>query len=366
MKKAMKKVLAMVMALAVLMTAAMPVFAKSAAQVAAETGAKTIVKGISDSINFKPRKATGYWSKNLSTNGQTAYVLIKEGIEKGEKSIKMPKISAADQKEIQQDLYWENPELFYVKIKGTNTFKTVSAAEGDYCTYTPVYVDNYKQKISQVNSKISSILAGAPKNGSDYDKELYVHDYIIDHVEYQTGKNTIYDSLIEGKGNCMGYSFAMTVLLNKLGVETRVMHGGTTSARDKEHMWNIVKLNGKEYVTDATWDDNGGNRVRYAYFNVPASEISRDHFPDNAKEWANCTSTDQDYYRKNGLYFNSYDELAAKLPTLAKNKEFSFKMKSSDDAKAAYEKIVSTNALNYVGSIGRKGPFNGAITIILK
>ncbi|MEE1353000.1 MAG: arylamine N-acetyltransferase [Acutalibacteraceae bacterium] len=131
----------------------------------------------------------------------------------------------------------------------------------------------------------------------------------------------MYNSLVEHKGSCMGYSLAMQYLLNKLGVTCRVQTGVATNPKGnkEDHMWNIVTLNGKEYLVDVTWDDvlvNGYNYAPYRYFNVTKDMMSETHTPKNASEWSKCTNTDQDWYRKNGFYFNSWDEVMKAMPTM--------------------------------------------------
>ncbi len=364
MYKHMKKFLALVMALAMLATAAVPVFAKGKAQQDLEIGLRSVAKSTSDKFKFQYQPAKGYWSQHLSKDAQTAYNLIKKGIENHETKIDIPDISDSERKNMVNYVQWENPELFYFDI--SSDFDRIKQEWGVYYTFKPEYDKNYKQEIIAVNNVIKKIVSGAPKNGSDYEKELYVHDYLIDHCVYDKGQKNIYNSLVEGKGNCMGYAYAMQMILEELGVTCRIMFGSTPT--DAKHMWNIVTINGKEYCVDTAWDDDGGNRVRYAYFNVPKSEISRDHKAKNEHEWDKCTSTDLDWYKNHNLYFNSYEELEAHFPEIIEKKQYSFKMKNQEDALAAFQKISDgkTNPLHYQGSIGRKGPLNGAITIILK
>ena len=48
------------------------------------------------------------------------------------------------------------------------------------------------------------------------------------------------------------------------------------------HTWNIVRINGKYYHLDATFDNTLGNdkkEIRYDYFNLDDQQIFRDHEP---------------------------------------------------------------------------------------
>ncbi len=365
-----KKVLAFGMALTMTASAAVPTFAQQSNVSLIAEGVRQINKTVNEAVNFKYQEATGYWSKHLSRDGQTAYNLLLNGIANMEKKISIPEIKLSDQKEILQDIQWEHPELFYFTIN-KSIFSTVKANEGNYCTVQPAYDSNAKTEIQQVNAAIDKFLKNAPVNGTDYEKELYTHDYLIKHVEYASGKNNLYYSLVQGKGNCMGYSFAMKLLLNKLKVGGRVMHGSATNSRDAQHMWNVVILDGKEYMTDVTWDDTKRDAPYYAFMNLSKDEMSKTHTPTNKREWDYCTNTDQDYYKKNKLYFKSYNELVNALPRIAKGKKtFTFKMPSDAAAEDAYKRLWNSNGtgpLNrYTNTCGKSANAkNGVITVLM-
>lgn len=92
-----------------------------------------------------------------------------------------------------------------------------------------------------------------------------IHDYLIDHTEYDTRrrKRDAVDVLLEGKGVCQGYAHATALLLNMAGVECRCVFGFAGEA----HLWNIVKIDGKWYHLDVTWDDPvGSDELRYNFF----------------------------------------------------------------------------------------------------
>ena len=109
------------------------------------------------------------------------------------------------------------------------------------------------------------------KGKSDYDTVLSVHDYLIEHFEYDYNTNmanhTDIDGFEDGVMVCSGYSLAAYYLLNKAGVETRLVTGyGGDGEPTNNHMWNIVKVDGQWYNLDITWDDEGGANKSYEYF----------------------------------------------------------------------------------------------------
>ena len=71
------------------------------------------------------------------------------------------------------------------------------------------------------------------------------------------------------------------------------------------HMWNQVKIDGLWYNLDTTWDDPiGETELRHTYFNVDDSILGLNHEWDK-KEAEQCSSTLQNYYEKNGIFFKT-------------------------------------------------------------
>ena len=97
---------------------------------------------------------------------------------------------------------------------------------------------------------------------TDYQKELAIHDYLIENCEYdvegyESGKIeadsfNAYGALCLGVAVCEGYAEAAALLLNRAGVETLVITG---DSRGEKHAWNIVKIDGDYYHLDVTWND---------------------------------------------------------------------------------------------------------------
>ena len=70
------------------------------------------------------------------------------------------------------------------------------------------------------------------------------------------GNQTLEGALLEGVTVCAGYSKALCYILNKAGIECRYIAGDVNDpkSRNNAHAWNQVKINGKWYNTDLTWD----------------------------------------------------------------------------------------------------------------
>ena len=152
---------------------------------------------------------------------------------------------------------------------------------------------------------------------SDYEKELAIHDYLIYNCDYasdisdEKDEFSAYGVMLNKKAVCEGYSRAAALLLRLSNVETELISGTveddpSNAVTDENHMWNLVKIDGKWYHMDATWDDPIGGEEWHMYMNLDDSIISTNHEWDKSK-YESCTSMDANYYSLLGTYFTDDD-----------------------------------------------------------
>ena len=257
-------------------------------------------------------QGTGYFRycyNELNDNEKEIYAVALAGLYSGEEEIEVPALTDGDLNKILKALSSDNPDLFNLGLKGTiykRGLKTFFKPEYalDYATYT--------QRLKEADDIASVIVDGASAFTSPYDKEKYVHDYIItqcSYVEPEAGAsyNTIYGCLVEGKASCEGYSRAFQFILNKLDIDNRLVTG--ESADDGvnfiRHMWNFVTLEeGESYFVDLTWDDPKAQNavLRHTYFNVPTSDILINH-KNIEQPVPLTTATQYNYFVREGLMF---------------------------------------------------------------
>ena len=126
---------------------------------------------------------------------------------------------------------------------------------------------------------------------TDFEKELAVHDWIIDWAEYDSDtlshasdfepdpdNDNPYGLLVNQKAVCMGYTSTFQLLMDMLGIECITVEG-TAYGETEAHAWNQVQLDGEWYAVDVTWDDpvsfgRVSERTAHTYFNV-TSEFLR-------------------------------------------------------------------------------------------
>ncbi len=171
------------------------------------------------------------------------------------------------------------------------------------------------EKVDEVINKIIK------PNMTDYEKELAIHDYIVTHCEYGYEDYSsdyayrAYGALVQGKAVCNGYAEAMALLLNCVGVENDIMTGW---ANGELHAWNRVKLDGKWYQVDSTWDDPVPDRGGFAghqFFNV-TDDIMDDSHSWTTSDYEACEDMTYNYFKKNNA-IGGYMDFKAKVEFFA-------------------------------------------------
>lgn len=119
-----------------------------------------------------------------------------------------------------------------------------------------------------------------------YEKELAVHDYLVENVAYDVSESgedahSAYGALVLGKAVCDGYAESFQTLMDMLGIECCFISG---TGNNESHAWNMVKLDGAWYHVDVTFDDPVGSEglISHKYFNLTDAEINLDHMWEHA------------------------------------------------------------------------------------
>lgn len=137
-------------------------------------------------------------------------------------------------------------------------FYLMDKASGVYYLRTNSYIqvedDVYPSVASFVNKAVSQ--AKQKTDGSEYEMALYLHDWLLDQLEYDNSLkwSSAESALTRGLGTCQAYESAYAKLLSAAGIE----NAETRDAYDG-HTWNAVKLDDEWYQVDCTWDDTSDN-----------------------------------------------------------------------------------------------------------
>ena len=198
----------------------------------------------------------------------------------------------------------------------------VTAKKAGTTEYWAKYGDSLYRCVVVVNqagetalSKKVVEIADKFRHLSDVDKVMAVHDYLIDHIEYSNPhiRSFAYGALIEGKAVCQGYAQSLAMILNNLNVECHTIVAMTKGSNPVLHEWVRVKLDGKWYYIDLTWDDTPwAEDKNYKYFLINTDMISRDH--ETGYSLAGGPEVDGSKYlyyayKKQGIFAETKDDI---------------------------------------------------------
>ncbi len=235
------------------------------------------------------------------------------------------------------DSFQLHPKLFGIRRVDFQIVRSDNSYVYDaYMNGTPIPEDRVEaQKLYKVVKQIIEIEIG-DQHLTEYQRELVLHDYLVEHCTYSYGKADddnefrAYGALVEGQAVCNGYAEAMALLLSCAGVENQYVVGTAKSGsraavtdngdgtvtpnqeKKENHAWNLVKLNGTWYHLDATWDDPVGEKdvLSHAYFNMSDELMERDHTWNHDK-YESCPDMSWNYFVRSKKYFQDSYSLDA-------------------------------------------------------
>ena len=220
-------------------------------------------------------------------------------------------------------------------------FYLMDKASGVYYLRTNTYIqvaDNaYPSVTSIVNRAVSQ--AKQNTNGTEYEMALYLHDWLLDQLEYDNSLkwSSAESALTRGLGTCQAYESAYVKLLSAAGIEnaeTRDTYDG--------HTWNAVKLNDEWYQVDCTWDDTSDNFYgdldqRHLYFCLTDELMAIAH-PGHKKLYSaddyatRSTSLKDNYFVRNGKADEWASEYSKRIQQHLEAKETEFSIDADNQS----------------------------------
>ena len=164
-----------------------------------------------------------------------------------------------------------------------NSFRHLETSYDDYGKVTlkieHIYNNNDIKLIEAKVEEIEKEIWNSSMSNEDKIKEA--HNYIINNSKYDKDRSdnnivkyksdTAYGSLLEGYSLCGGYTDAMELFLEDMGIKSYKISS-------ENHVWNAVNLNNAWYHLDLTWDDpittDGSDILEYNFFLITTSELS--------------------------------------------------------------------------------------------
>jgi len=255
-----------------------------------------------------------FYFENLSEIGKKAYIAIFNGIKEHSEKIDVPVLEDNSLNKIYSAIELDNPDLLCIPDSVTYVKQGVRG-------YVEIKYTQSKSKCDEMTKelydKVKEISENISDTSSDFDKELYIHDYIVDSCQYVETEHDddAYGCLINGKAICSGYSEAFKILLNYNNIESELIIGTGIDDEDGKikHEWNTVKINNNYYFTDVTWDDplisdNNYYNKSHMYFNIDKDTLDIDHIDYNLPPSITCGSIDSNYFVRRSLLYDVYDD----------------------------------------------------------
>lgn len=138
---------------------------------------------------------------------------------------------------------------FYVMDMGSQPYTIINTR-----TFITVTDESHPSVAAIVNSAVEQ--AKAKTDGSEYEMALYLHDWLLDQLEYDNSLkwSSAEAALTRGLGTCQAYESAYAKLLTAAGIENE-----ETRDTGDGHTWNAMKIDGTWCQVDCTWDDTSDN-----------------------------------------------------------------------------------------------------------
>ncbi len=218
--------------------------------------------------------------------------------------------------EVCQQIQQDHPEVYWFG----GWYSTASSSTHPDSTYIAFDIPNdaTAQQFSDMQKELldasEAIRAEIPADANDYEKALFVHDYLIEHTNYADEgpeAGNAYGCIVNHAAYCEGYSRAFLLLMNQLGIPAGLTSG--TGENGGNHMWNYLKLGENYYWADVTWDDtlidgSDAEQLNHYYCFLNDDLMLRSHtIGKNQLFIPTCSSMEMNYFVQNGWYLETYD-----------------------------------------------------------
>lgn len=263
-----------------------------------------------------------YYYEHLNKEQQKAYHAMKAGLQSLAPSFPVPRLSGKELSDIYFLLRLDHPEIFY-SVKFSYKFYP----DSENVEMIPEYLFKKNKVVEHqkaMEARVKKLARQAVKM-TEKEKELYIHDFICQNVRYDKLKKAYSHEIIgplgQGVGVCEGISKSVKILCDSLGIwcVIAVSDANPQKGIKYRHAWNVVKIGGKYYHLDATFDNSLGlpEEIRHDYVNLSDQQIFRDHEPVIWKIPA-CEDGGSTYYREKKLSLTKYEDVRKRAGQAAK------------------------------------------------
>ncbi len=271
-----------------------------------------------------------FYYSQMSKIEQAVYHAMKTGFSEMMTSFLVPRVEAKVLGEVFFRMRLDHPEIFYAV-----NFKYRPYRDSNNLEIIPEYLfekSKVKEHQKAMKARVEKLVRPAVKM-NEKEKEQYIHDFICRNVHYDKLKKAYSHEIIgplgQGVGVCEGIAKTVKILCDNLGIWCIIAISEANPEKQIKyrHAWNIVRIDGKYYHLDATFDNSLGKNspeIRYDYFNLDDSRMFRDHEPVIWKTPV-CSDGDHFYYKEKKISFTKVEEVKKRaLQAAKKGKPFVF------------------------------------------
>ena len=182
-------------------------------------------------------------------------------------------VSVGQLKTVFEAVYNDHPELFWLDTGYSCKYLRSGSCVEITLKYNST-ADHIESARQEFEDMAQAVLEGARTFVSDGEKERYVHDALMQIVEYDAAapmNQSAYSALVGGRTVCAGYARAFQYLCQQLGIPCYYC----TGFAGEDHAWNIIKQGDYYRNVDVTWDDT--DPATYDYYNKTDRDFASTH-----------------------------------------------------------------------------------------
>ena len=207
-----------------------------------------------------------------------------------------------------------NPEIFdhkyNLEISSINklNFGHLELLEKEGRSFNKIFLTGFNltysfsiRELRDLKEKLNEIITntGIDINKNELLRFLKIYRIIGINVEYEKYKNWKV-ALRDRKATCSGYSELLSLMLDRVGIKSIVLEGESYINGIREgHAWNQVRINGKWYNCDLTWDSDRMRKDKPVQYCLRSDEFFRKN-----KEHLLATDTKQDIINSAPVDYN--------------------------------------------------------------
>lgn len=168
-----------------------------------------------------------------------------------------------------------------------------------------------KQELQEIMTKFKEIESHIDPRWNAYEKALYLYEYVKYNVVYRKNRDQAPDGKpMDAQGNvnrtrtwdsligltnqlstCSGFAHIYQELCTRQNISCVKVGGKYCTGREGDHAWNVVTIDGKNFLVDAIWDAQEFEKGNDVTTGFGLSNSNRTYSPRSHYELHNNLST---------------------------------------------------------------------------